>query len=138
MNHFFDDSWVSLRQSFLYNPSFSTPWDSFAQFIFGEQEERPRVRVYLRFLREERILFKFSRFFISSKFVKWGKLLKVWKLTTSHTIFKHKAFFHQTSNFFLHRTPMRQTFSSRIVRTYFQPNIMKYISKSNETYFFMI
>ena len=45
-----------------------------------------------------------------------------------------------SSNFklFLSSNPMRQTFSSRIIRTYFQPNLMKYISKSNETRFFMI
>ena len=44
------------------------------------------------------------------------------------------------SNFklFLSLNPMRQTFSSRIVKTYFQPNLMKYISKSNDTCFFMI
>ena len=37
----------------------------------GEHEERPRVRVYLWFLREEGILFEFSRIFISLKFMKW-------------------------------------------------------------------
>jgi hypothetical protein len=45
-----------------------------------------------------------------------------------------------SSNFKLFRSsnPMRRTFSSQIVKTYFQPNIMKYISESNETCFFMI
>ena len=45
-----------------------------------------------------------------------------------------------SSNFklFLSSNPMRHTFSSQIVKTYFQPNLMKYISKSNETCFFMI
>ena len=64
----------------LYNPSFSTLWASFAQFIFGEKEESPRVRVYLWFSRDEMILFEFSRFFIPLKFVKWEKIFQVWKL----------------------------------------------------------
>jgi hypothetical protein len=120
----------------LYNPSFSTLWASFAQFSFGEKEEIPRVRVYLRFSREERILSEFSRFFIPSKFVKWEKNFQVWKL---------KLLTHQTqgiisSNFrlFLSLNPMRQTFSSQIVKKKFHPNLMKYISESNETCFFMI
>ena len=89
----------------LYNPSFSTPWASFAHFCFGEKEESPRVRVYLWFSREERILFEFLRFYIPSKFVKWEKIFQVWKLKTSHLFLKHKAFFQQTSNLFFHRTP---------------------------------
>ena len=137
MNHLFDDSWVTLRLPLLYNPSFSTPWASFAHFNFGEQEERPRVRVYLWFSREERILFKFSRFFHPIEVCEWRKFFQVWKDKTSHTIFKHKTLFHQTSNFFFHQTPW-DTFSSWIVKTHFQPNLMKYISESNETCFFMI
>ena len=45
-----------------------------------------------------------------------------------------------SSNFklFLSSNPMRQTFSSQIVKTYFQTNLMKYISELNETQFFMI
>ena len=45
-----------------------------------------------------------------------------------------------SSNFklFLSSNPMRHTFSSRIVKTYFQPNLIKCILESNETCFFMI
>ena len=114
MNHLFDDSWVTLPLSFLYNPSFSTPWASFPHFSFGEKVESPRVRVYLRYSREERILFMFSSFSIPSKFVKWEKLFQVWKLKTSHTFLKHKALFHQTSNFFFHRTPWDKLFDHRL------------------------
>ena len=99
MNHLFDDCWVTLCLPLLYNPSFSTPWTSFVHFTFGEQEESPRVRLYLWFLREERILFEFSRFSISSKFVKWEKLFQVWKLklfthfwSTRHSLIKLQTF----------------------------------------------
>ena len=99
MNHLFDDSWVTLHLSFLYNPSFSTPWASFSHFSFGEQEESPRVRFYLWFSREERILFEFSRFFIPSKFVSEEKLFQVWKLklltqfaNTRHSFIKLQTF----------------------------------------------
>ena len=105
MNHLFYDSWVTLLLPLLYNPSFSSPWSSFANFSFGEQEERPRVRVYSWFSREERILSKFSRFVHPIEVCEWRKLSQVWKLKNSPTIFKHKSFFHQTSNFFFHRTP---------------------------------
>ena len=45
-----------------------------------------------------------------------------------------------SSNFklLLSLNPMRHTFSSWIVKTYFHRNLMKYISESNETCFFMI
>jgi len=83
----------------LYNPSFLTKWASFAHFSFEEKEESPRVRVYLWFLREERILSRFSIFCIPSKFMKWGKLFEVWKLkllthfsNTRHSFIKLQTF----------------------------------------------
>ena len=79
MNHLFGDFWVNLHLPSCNNSSFSTLWASFSQFIFGEKEEIPRVRVYLWFSREERILSKFSRFLIPSKFVCKEKLFQVWK-----------------------------------------------------------
>ena len=99
LNHLFDDSWVTLHLPLLYNPSFSTPWASFAHFSFGEQEESPRVRVYLWLLREGRILFEFSRFFIPSKFVSEEIFFRVWKLKlltqfskTRHSFIKLQTF----------------------------------------------
>jgi hypothetical protein len=83
----------------LYNPSFSTLRASFAQFSFGEKEESPRVRVYLWFSREERILSEFSKFFIPLKFVKWEKIFQVLKLKllthfsdTRHSLIKLQTF----------------------------------------------
>ena len=85
----------------LYNLSFSTPWSSFAQFSFAEKKEIPRVRVYLWFSREERILSKFWRFFIPLKFVKWGKLFQVWriKLLTQFSNTRHSFIKLQTLSF---------------------------------------
>ena len=99
MNHLFDDSWVTVCLSFLYNPSFSTPWASFAHFSFGEQEERPRLRVYLWFSREERILFEFSRFFISLKFVKCENFSKYENLNFSHNFQNTKHSFIKLQTF---------------------------------------
>ena len=97
-------------------PSFSTPCDSFAHFIFGEQEESPRVRVYLWFSREERILFEFSRFFIPSKFVSEEKLFQVWNF--SHN-FQTQSILSSNFKLFLSSNPMRHTFSSWIVKLIF-------------------
>ena len=131
MNHLFDEYWVTLRLYFLYNPSFLTPWASFAPFSFGEQEERLSVRVFLRFSRVERILFKFSRIFISLK------SMKCENLNFSHHSQKTNHFW-PNFQLFLSSNPMRQTFSLWIVKTYFQSNLMKYFLESNETCFFMI
>jgi hypothetical protein len=99
LNHLFDDSWVTHHLPLLYNPSFSTPWASLVHFSFGEQEESLRVRVYLWFSREERILFEFSRFLIPSKFVSEEKLFRVWNLklliqfsNTRHSFIKLQTF----------------------------------------------
>ena len=137
MNHLFDDYWVTLRLPLLYNPSFFTPWASFAHFSFGEQEERLRVRVYLWFSREERILFECSRFFISSKFVKWENFSKYENLNFSHNFqnTKHSFIELQTFSFI---EPHETNIFITDCKTYFQSNLMKYISKSNETCFFMI
>ena len=101
MNHLFDDSWVILHLPLLYNPSFSTLWSSFAQFIFGEKEESLRLRVYLWFSREERILFKFSRFFTSSKFVSEENFTKYenLKILTQFSNTKHSFIKLQTFSF---------------------------------------
>jgi hypothetical protein len=56
---------------------------------------------------------------------------------TSHLCSQFKAFFPSTSKFFFHRIP-QDTFSPRIAKTQFHPNIMKDISESNETCFIMI
>ena len=137
MNHLFDDSRVTLHLPLLYNQSFSTPWASFAHFIFREQEESPRVRVYLWFSREERILLKFSIFFTPSKFVSEKKVFQVWKHKLLHN-FQTQGILSSNLKLFLSSNPMRHTFSSQIVKKKFQLNLMKYISESNETHLFMI
>ena len=137
MNHLFDDSWATLFLYLLYKPSFSTPWASFAHFSFREQEERLRVRVCLRFSRVERILCEFSRIFHLIEVCEVWKLFEVRKVKLLTPFSKHKAFFHQTSNFSFIK-PHETNFSLWIVKTYFQSNLMKYISKSNDTCLFMI
>ena len=49
-----------------------------------------------------------------------------------------QSIFSSDFKLFLSSNSMRHTFSSRIVKTYFHPNIMIHISESNETCFFMI
>ena len=60
------------------------------------------------------------------------------KNQTSFLFFKHKAFFPSTSNFFFHRIPWDTIFHHELQKAYFHPNLMKDISKLNETCFFMI
>ena len=95
-----------------------TPWASSVHFSFGEEEERPRVRVYLWFSREERILFEFSRFFISSKFVSEENFFQVWKLKllTQFSNTKHSFIELQTFSFI---EPHERHFSSQIVKHLF-------------------
>ena len=79
------------------------------------------MRVFLRFSREERILFEFSRFFISLKFVKCENFSKYENLNLSHNFQNTKHFFtelqtysfiepHDT-NFFI--TDCKQIFSTK-------------------------
>ena len=126
MNHLFDDSWVTLHFPLLYNPSFSTPYVSFLHFSFREQEEGLRVRVCLSFLRVERILFEFSIFFISSKFVKCENFSKYENLKFSHNFknTKHSFIKLQTFSFI---EPHETHFSITDYKNLFSP-------ESNEIY----
>ena len=58
-------------------------------------------------------------------------------LNFSH-IFQTQGILSSNFKLFLSWNPMRHIFSSRIVRTYFHLNRIKYISELNETCFFMI
>ena len=108
---------MTLELPFTY-PSYITPHfrphePHFAHFIFGEKEERPRVGVYLRFSKEERILFEFSRFFISLKFVKCENFSKYENLNFSHNFQnKNHSFIepHET-HFFI--TDYKNLFSTK-------------------------
>ena len=55
-------------------------------------------------------------------------------LNFSH-IFQTQGILSSNFKLFLSSNPMRHTFSSRIIKTYFSLNLMKYISESNETCF---
>ena len=65
------------------------------------------------------------------------KFSKYENLNFSH-IFQTQGILSSNFKLFPSSNPMRHTFSSWIVNTYFQPNLKKYISKLNETCFFMI
>ena len=79
----------------------------------------------------------FSRFSIPSKFFKWENFYKYEKLNFS-LFFLTKTTFPSTWKLFLSSNSMRHTLSPRISKTHFHPNLMKNISDSNETCFFMI
>ena len=83
----------------LYNPPFSTLWASFAQFIFGESEKIPRVRVLLLIFKREEDLVQVFKIFHSIKVVEWEKTFLSMKIQTSHFFLKHKAFFPSLQNF---------------------------------------
>ena len=89
------------------------------------------------FWEKRRFCSHFQDFFISSKFVKCENFSKYENLNFSHHSQNTKIFFTKLQTF-LSSNPMRQTFSLWIVKTSFQSNLMKYISRSNGTYLFMI
>ena len=68
------------------------------------------MRVSLRFLRVDRILFEFSLNFHLIETGEVWKLLKVRKLNLLTPFQDTKAFFHLTSSFFFHRTSWDQLF----------------------------
>ena len=53
-------------------------------------------------------------------------------------VFETQSILSINFKLFLSSNSMRHTFSPQIAKTYFQPNIMKYISESNDTCFFMV
>ena len=122
----------------LYNPPFFTLWASFSPFSFRESERSPRVRVLLEIFKRRDDLAWFFKIFHSIE-VGWvRKNFLSMKTQTSHLFSQLKAFFPPTSKLFLSSNSMKHTFSPRIAKTHFHLNLMKDISKSNETCFFMI
>ena len=77
--------------------------------------------------------------YFSSHWSLWSekKISKYESLNFSHN-FQTQDILSSNLKLFLSSNPMRHTFSSRIVKTYFQTNLMKYISESNETCFLII
>ena len=78
-----------------------------------------------------------SRFSFTSKFVEWEKISKYENSNLSLVFSTQSILFINLKTFSFiefHET----LFSPRIVKTQFQPNLMKDILESNETCFFMI
>jgi hypothetical protein len=121
---------------FLYNPLFFDLWASLAPFSFGESERSLGVRDLLEiFERREDLVWVF-KIFHSIQFGRVRKNFLSMKTQTSHLFSQLKELFHQLQNFFFHRTPLDTLFHHGLQKRIFTQ--ISYISKSNETCFYMI
>ena len=123
------------------NPSFRPYEPHFHHLAFGECEKNLGVRAYLSFCEERGFNFEFSSFAIPSKFFKWENFYKcensnflftlTFLLNPKH-IFSNFKTFHSSNS---HDTDSPTLW---IAFTQFHLKLMKDISFSIETCFFMI
>ena len=123
------------------NPSFRPYEPHFHHLSFGECERSLGLRAYLVFCEERGSSFKFASFYYFIQVFQVRQLFQVWKLkffTHLYFLSQLKEYFFQTPKLCIHQTPMRPTNRLSISFTLFHPKLMKDISSSFETCFFMI
>ena len=124
------------------NSSFRPYEPHLHHLTLGECERSLGVRAYLVFVRKGDIASSLQVFSFHPSFSSEKTFPQVWKLkklfTHFHFLSQLKAYILQTLKLFTHRAPMRQTNQLWIAFTNFHPKLMKGISSSIESYFFMI